>query len=429
MHILFVSEYYPPKVMGGGEINLSLLAQNLAQQGHTIYILTSKWKDLPKIEQQGNIAIHRTLTTGANPSSLMSNLKRSIHLERSVIQEVTSLIQSKTIDLIHFTGISIIAAPHLKKLGKPLFATIESYPALCPKGDRLYHGNSECTISCTLFKFITCQHNSSEIGKMKNKIYLKKNPLFLSYAYHHYQKLKKALPHCQLIAISSYVQTLLQKQGVSSTVIPNSLDLTPFLKSEKNKRVTKNSKIKILYLGSFLKSKGLHILLEALQNTDFHCDLYGSGPLELELKEYIQKYNLDATIHAPVPYDKIPTLYQDADIVIFPSIWPEPFGRIAIEAIASGTYLIASNIGGITETLKDHQNDHQALLVPPGNASALHQALNQARITLKTKKNSKSNQEIKKQRSKLIVTLQEQYTPEKIAAQHLNIYQNITTGK
>ena len=41
MNILFLSEYYPPKVMGGGEINLQTIATALAEQGHAISILTS----------------------------------------------------------------------------------------------------------------------------------------------------------------------------------------------------------------------------------------------------------------------------------------------------------------------------------------------------------------------------------------------------
>ena len=78
----------------------------------------------------------------------------------------------------------------------------------------------------------------------------------------------------------------------------------------------------------------------------------------------IKGMKLDAEIYAPVPYDRIPEIYASADLIIFPSIWPEPFGRIAIEAKAAGKPVIASNIGGIKETAD--------ILVEPGNVKELN---------------------------------------------------------
>ena len=425
MNILFVSEYYPPKIMGGGEINLQTLAQTLAKQGHKVHILTSQCKNLATENEPENLIIHRTLITGEHPASAWSNIKRSMQLSSSIISEIHTITKIEKIDLIHFIGISLIAAPKIKHLQIPLFATIESYPALCPKGDRLYHGKTECTISCTFLKFIACQQNSSEIGKMKNRFYFKKNPLFWSYTYHHYQKLQHALAHCQLISISSYVQKLLQQQGFKSTVIPNSLDLSSFLKAppsyltplkpNKKKSKQKNDpahKLRVLYLGSLLKSKGPHLVLEALKETNLHGDFYGEGPLKKEMQEYIDRHKIDATIHAPIPYSQIPSLYQQTDIVVFPSLWPEPFGRIAIEALAAGKLIIASKIGGIEETLKNSS----ALLVKPGDVRELHQALKQAIYLQQSQKKSRNKDHLMQ-----IQQLQQQYDPQQIANSHIKL--------
>jgi glycosyltransferase involved in cell wall biosynthesis len=62
----------------------------------------------------------------------------------------------------------------------------------------------------------------------------------------------------------------------------------------------------------------------------------------------------------------------DASIVAIPSLWPEPFGLVGIEALASGRPVVASSTGGICEWLQDGRN---GLAVAPGDVGALARAL------------------------------------------------------
>jgi len=375
MRILFISEYYPPIIMGGGEINLAQIAQELARQKHEIIVLTSYFPTLATEEVVQGVTILRKLKTGMKTSTLGGNFQRRFFFPRSIRREAHKVITTQNPDIIHFIGTSIIAAPEIKKYHQKLFATIESYPTLCPKGDRLYHGKKECIITCTAKEFVFCQQESQEIGKMKNKWYLKYNPLFLAYTYHYYTKLNTALSSCTLISISKYVQQLLLQQNHQSTIIPNILDVDAFAcvkkKNQERSAEKENKKPQILYLGSLIQSKGPKILLEALKGIDCRCDLYGEGNLKSELQEYIEKNNLDAEIHPPVPYDRIPELYAQTDIVVFPSIWPEPFGRIVIEAQAAGKIIIGSRVGAIGETVLPSGG----ILVKPGNHPELRQAI------------------------------------------------------
>ncbi|MGQ9873083.1 glycosyltransferase family 4 protein [Leptodesmis sp.] len=66
------------------------------------------------------------------------------------------------------------------------------------------------------------------------------------------------------------------------------------------------------------------------------------------------------------------SLYQISDVTLMPSLWPEPFGRVIIEAMACGTPVIASRTGGIPEVLTGGFQSH---LVDPGNAVNLAMAL------------------------------------------------------
>ena len=180
MKLLLVSEYFPPKIMGGGEINVFLIAQALAKRGMEVTVLTSYHYGLERYESKDGIKIIRRLKTGKTASGLIDNFKRSFF---SVDKEVKRLYAKVNFDRIHLFGTAIISAKKLSKLNVPLFATIESYPTLCPKGDRMYLEKKECKHICSFSKFTVCQQKSSEIGKMKNRWYLKYNPLFLFYVY------------------------------------------------------------------------------------------------------------------------------------------------------------------------------------------------------------------------------------------------------
>tara|TARA_Y100000310_G_scaffold249098_1_gene255118 strand:- start:6467 stop:7693 length:1227 start_codon:yes stop_codon:yes gene_type:complete len=371
--------------MGGGEINLQQMTKTLSESAD-VSVLTSKFDDLPSYERVGEVKIYRKLETGKSASGIWNNFKRSFSFPSSIVREVKKMNEKHNYDVIHFVGTSIIAAKSLSCLGIPLVATIESYPSLCPKGDRFFEGKQECRLKCSFAKFVKCQSKCEELGKTKNNWYLKYNPLFLAYVYMFHARIKRGLNYCRLIAISEYVKYVLKKHGHGSVVIPNMIEINKFKPRKSGlervgqalgvnlslvkKKVIKNDKKKVLYLGSLTKYKGPQTLLQAVKGLDMHVDFYGNGPLKEELQEYIDHNKLDAEIHAQVAYEKIPEIYAESDIVVFPSIWPEPFGRIAVEGLAAGKVVIGSNIAAIKETMQS-----EGLLYKPGSVQELHKAL------------------------------------------------------
>lgn len=393
LKVLFVSEYFPPKIMGGGEINLFLLAKALAKQGMEVNVLTSWFKGLKKYEEIDGIKVYRRLKTSENASSILGNLKRSYSFPKSIVKEAKKI----DYDIIHFIGTSIIAA---KVKGRKV-ATIESFPCLCPKGDMIYKGRQECKYDCTFSRFISCQAKSSEIGKMQNKWYLRYNPVFLIYVYRYYSRLRKGMKKCNIIAISEYIRNLI-KTKKQIQVIPNALDVAKYN--------VKGKKGKIVYLGSLTKFKGPQVLIEALKGLDYECELYGDGVLKKSLLKKIKEYNLNVKIKEKVDYKDIPKVYADADIVVFPSVWPEPFGRIAIEGMAAGKPVIGSNIAGITETLK------QGMLVEPGNVEQLREAI------LMLKNDKKLRDSLGKKGQKLAKEYDEKHIAKKVIEFYNKLY-------
>jgi len=72
-------------------------------------------------------------------------------------------------------------------------------------------------------------------------------------------------------------------------------------------------------------------------------------------------------------HQKIKEFYRDMDICVVPSLWEEPFGMVAVEAMASGKPVIASRAGGLSDSVKDSVTGFH---FPPGDSNALAEKLN-----------------------------------------------------
>jgi glycosyltransferase involved in cell wall biosynthesis len=70
----------------------------------------------------------------------------------------------------------------------------------------------------------------------------------------------------------------------------------------------------------------------------------------------------------PAPYDLMPALYDEADVVVYPTVAAEPFGLVPLEAMSAERPIVAARCGGITETVVDGVT---GWLVEPGDADAL----------------------------------------------------------
>jgi len=90
------------------------------------------------------------------------------------------------------------------------------------------------------------------------------------------------------------------------------------------------------------------------------------------LQARIDGHGLTADVRVIDHQSDMPAALATADIVVTPSIEPEAFGRVAIEAQAMAKPVIASSLGGFLETIKDGETGH---LTPPGDAYALARAL------------------------------------------------------
>lgn len=130
-----------------------------------------------------------------------------------------------------------------------------------------------------------------------------------------------------------------------------------------------------LFVGVLRYYKGLHILMEAAQGTNFPIVVVGAGPIEMEIKEQASQLGL-RNIHflGHLPDEDKVALLTLCYGVLFPShLRSEAFGISLLEGAMYGKPMISSEIG--TGTTFINIGDETGLVVPPGDPLALRQAM------------------------------------------------------
>lgn len=138
--------------------------------------------------------------------------------------------------------------------------------------------------------------------------------------------------------------------------------------------------ITVGFAGRFVPEKGLAVLLEAVaQDPRLRVRLAGDGPMAGELGALAERHGLADRVEllGPLAPEALPDFYRSVDVLAVPSIptpsWTEQFGRVAIEAMACGVPVVASDAGALPEVVGD-----AGLVVPAGDAAALAGALVEA---------------------------------------------------
>lgn len=145
-------------------------------------------------------------------------------------------------------------------------------------------------------------------------------------------------------------------------VLPNGINLDVF---KNNANVTRSNIEKrhktLLFVGRLQTIKGVTYLIEAMNIIKNYYDvnllIVGDGNDREKLEALVEKLELNDVISfiGEVPSTEIPKYMAESDIFILPSI-SEGFPLVLLEAMASGLTVVASNIGGIPEIIKDGTN-------------------------------------------------------------------------
>ena len=166
------------------------------------------------------------------------------------------------------------------------------------------------------------------------------------------------------------------------SIIPNGVTIgattagTPEKINSLRQRYAPAGQALLLYVGPVIYSKGVLVLMRALpfilaRHPNIRLLLAGDNSSSLQPLAYELGVEHAVEFLGYVSNDDRDCLYQVTDAVVIPSL-AEPFGIVALEAMAAGANVIASNVGGLAEVIEHMQT---GLLVEPGNPESIAQAV------------------------------------------------------
>ncbi len=177
---------------------------------------------------------------------------------------------------------------------------------------------------------------------------------------------------------SAFLRELAVGWGVAPrrvSVLPNPAPAVPELapRDELRERLGMDGPT-LAFAGRLTAQKSLHVALDAVAQIEGVTLLIaGDGDELASLRTRSRELGLNGRVHflGAQPRERVLELFRAADAAILPSAW-ENFPHTVVEALAAGTPVIATDVGGVGEAVEDEQN---GLLVPAGDAAAFAAAV------------------------------------------------------
>lgn len=170
--------------------------------------------------------------------------------------------------------------------------------------------------------------------------------------------------------------TVLRAKGYQGpvTVIPQFGVDPEVFRPEAEREAGRTEIFQIGYVGRLVEEKGVDLLLEAVVDLEGNWRLFvlGDGPFKPRLVELSRELGLGerVTFLHPIPSPEMPAYYRQLDVLVLPSRtarnWKEQFGRVLIEAMATGTPVVGSACGEIPNVIGE-----AGLLFPENDAPSL----------------------------------------------------------
>ncbi len=269
---------------------------------------------------------------------------------------------SFTPDVIHLHQVDLPDVVRALRATAPVVISAHVYSA-CPSGLYYFRPGHECTRAhgpgCA-FNLVArgCAHSSN----------LKPLPT----RYKSSARRAEALADADLvISYSSSVDRHLAANGLlERRIVPFPATVTAVEGSGHDTRR------RVVFAGRMVRHKGIAVLIRAARKVDAEFVICGDGREMQAMRRLARRANVDdrVTFKGWLCSEQLAQEFADASVVVVPSLWPEPFGLVGIEALAAGRPVIASATGGIEDWLDDGVS---GLCVKPGDVDDLADALNQ----------------------------------------------------
>lgn len=332
---------FPPRTVGGLARHVAGLSQALGQEGVEVKVIVPAWGGQHSPPTMEGVSLHLVQPYALPSLNFITDIQ---HLNYSLLEEAVRLINAgEDIALLHahdwLVAFAARALKHIYRL--PLVCTIHATEYGRNKGlhNELQHyiSSVEWWLTYESWRVIVCsQSMKDEVG------YIFQTPA---------DKLR---------------------------VIPNAIELGDLAfepqKAPSRQDFARPEEKIIFYIGRMVPEKGVQTLLQAVpvvlrEVPEAKFILAGQGPYEEELKRMSREMGLEHKVRfiGFIEDTVRNALYDYAEVAVFPSLY-EPFGIVALEAMATKTPLVVAETGGLKEMVKHEKN---GLLFFPGDGEGL----------------------------------------------------------
>jgi len=363
VRILMLAQFYAPTI-GGEERHVQDLSVELVRRGHDVAVVTLDQKGLVDFEVDQGVRIHRIRSTTQRAGWLYSEAVRThappipdpealLALRRVIALEQPQIVHAHNW-LVH----SFLPLRFWSNIG--LVVTLHDYSFSCAK-KRLMYREEPCN-GPGFAKCLTCAANHYGVAKGISTT-------LANWAMGYVER--NAVDMFVPVSYATAVGNGLLGSGLPYRIIPNFVpDDIATVRDEADPRLEQlPDGDYLLFVGDLSKDKGIEVLLRA------YAGMTDAPPLVLigrDLQDGAHELSPNVMHLGSWPHNVVMEAWRRSTIALIPSIWPEPFGLVAIEAMAAGRPTVASRIGGLEDIVVDGET---GLLVQPADPSALRQAI------------------------------------------------------
>ncbi|MEM2466767.1 MAG: glycosyltransferase family 4 protein [Candidatus Bathyarchaeia archaeon] len=342
LRVMMLSWEFPPRIIGGISPHVYYLSRSLAKNGVKVYIVTCDFPGAPQYETLNGVEVYR-IDSYTNPSP---DFVSWVYLMNMNMQKEAAFIVRKLggVDIFHahdwLVANAGIGLKHVFR--RPLLATIHSTEYGRRNGihsdyERMIH-ETEAWLTYEAWRVICCSN----------------------YMVSHVKWIF-GLPQDKLIMIPNGVDAKEYERG-------GDVDLSQF----RRQFALPEEKI-VLFVGRLVYEKGIHILINAvpkiLEKVNAKFVIVGNGYMQQSLTEYIRSMGLAHKVMFTgfVDDKTLRNLQKCADVSVVPSLF-EPFGIVALEAMAAKSPVVVSDTGGLSEIV---EHEVTGVKVYPNNPDSL----------------------------------------------------------
>lgn len=373
LKILHLVHQYLPDHVGGTELYTHWLTQGLSQRGHQNIIFhrrSGEGADLTCRTDEAGTQIWAASAGPLTPARRFLATFRSRALA-GAFEQVLDQAQPDVVHVQHLMGLPAVLLDLLQRRGLPFVITLWDFWWVCANAQLLT--NYSQTVCAGPNAYLNCARCALARAKRDN-FWPAVPPLAGLLAWRNHQ-LSRLMPKAaRLIAPTPFVRDWYAAHGAPQEklmVIQPGLDLPPQLPWQPR---PSGRPLRLAYIGGLSWQKGVHGLIEAAAGLE-GVEIWLAGD-ETAHPDYTAQLRRQASPQVrflgKLDRAQVWTTLAQVDVVVVSALWYETFSFIVSEAFAAGVPVIASRLGPLADRVRD---DVDGLLIPPGDWTALRQAI------------------------------------------------------